>query len=290
MEMEYRDHRRRSRIIVILGLILAVVAGSSAFYLVSQAQQLAGSGSTATSPIVVAVRLIPARKPIEAGDVAIREVPIDPTNANGIFVSLDKVIGLIPGVNILEGQPIYANFLASAALGGQFQILAPGETLAPDSPAWRAVSLTIPDDRAVGGAIQPGDHIDIFMSAFVLVPLELSEAGKYYSDKATKIIYQDVTVLSKSGQDYVVKIPLEVAEEISHIQATGQSQFSAALRPVEDTRPVDASRFGETTNLILQHYGLPIPQTWPPGKGAVPTPTPTASPVPSPSPTPSPAP
>jgi pilus assembly protein CpaB len=290
MEMEYKDHRRRSRIIMILGLILAVVAGGSAFYLVSQAQSEAGSGSTATTPVVVAVRLIPARKPIEAGDVAIREVPIDPTNANGVFVSVDKVIGLIPGVNILEGQPIYANFLASAALGGQFQILAPGETLAPDSPAWRAVSLTIPDDRAVGGAIQPGDHIDIFISAIVQVPLELADAGKFYTDKATKIIYQDITVLSKTSQDYVVKVPLAIAEEISHVQATGQSQFSAALRPVEDTRPVDASKLGETTNLIIQRYGLPIPQTWPPGKGSIPTPAPSASPGPSASPSPSPKP
>lgn len=290
MEMEYRDHRRRSRIIVILGLILAVVAGGSAFYLINQAQLEAGSGPAATTPIVVAVRLIPARKAVEAGDVAIREVPIDPTNANGVFVSVDKVVGLIPGVNILEGQPIFANFLASAALGGQFQILAPGETLAPDSPAWRAVSMTIPDDRAVGGAIQPGDHVDIFVSATVQVPQELSDLGKYYTDKATKIIYQDLTVLSKTGQDYVVKVPLELAEEISHIQATGQSQFSAALRPLEDTRLVDASKFGETTNLIIQHHGLPIPQTWPPGKGVVPTSTRSASPASSASPTALPAP
>jgi Flp pilus assembly protein CpaB len=290
MEMEYRDHRRRSRIIVILGLILAIVAGGSAFYLVNQAQLKAGSGTTATTPIVVAVRLIPARKAIEAGDVAIRDVPVDPTNANGVFVSLDKVVGLIPGVNILEGQPIYANFLASSALGGEFQILAPGETLAPDSPAWRAVSMTIPDDRAVGGALQPGDHVDIFVSANVQVPEELSNLGKYYTDRSTKIVYQDLTVLAKTGQDYVVKVPLDLAEEISHLQATGQSQFSAALRPLEDTRPVDASKFGETTNLILQHYGLPIPQTWPPGKGVAPTPNPSSSPAPSASPAVSPAP
>ena len=290
MEMEYKDHRRRSRIIMILGLILAIVAGASAFFLVNQAQQEAGTGAGETTPIVVAVRLIPARKAIEAGDVAVRNVPIDPTNAAGVFTSVDKVVGLIPGVNILEGQPIYANFLASAALGGQFQILAPGETMAPDSPAWRAVSLTIPDDRAVGGAIQPGDHVDIFISALVQVPVDLSAAGKYYSDKATKIIYQDITVLSKSGQNYVVKVPVAIAEEISHIQATGQSQFSAALRPVEDTRPVDASKLGETTNLIIQRYGLPIPETWPPGKGVVPPPLPTASPGPSGSPGPSPSP
>ena len=48
------------------------------------------------------------------------------------------------------------NMLASAATGGQFSILEPGETVAPDSEAWRAVSMTVPDDRAVGGLLQPG--------------------------------------------------------------------------------------------------------------------------------------
>ena len=140
MEMEFRDNRGRG--IIVVGLILAVVAGGSAFFLISRAQQEASSGSVQTAPIVVAVRQIPARKPIEAGDVQLRQVPIDPTNANGVFTDVTKVIGLIPGVNILTGQPIYTNLLASRTQGGQFSILQPGETLAPDSPLWRAVSLT----------------------------------------------------------------------------------------------------------------------------------------------------
>ena len=37
--------------------------------------------------------------------------------------------------------------------GGGFAILEPNETVGPDSEAWRAVSLTIPDDRAVGGML-----------------------------------------------------------------------------------------------------------------------------------------
>ena len=91
-----RDNGRRGRFIVILGLILAVVAGGSAFFLVNQAQQTA-SGNVQTTPLVVALRQIPARKPIEAGDVAIRQVPVDPTNLNGTFADPTKVIGLIPG-------------------------------------------------------------------------------------------------------------------------------------------------------------------------------------------------
>ena len=178
---------------------------------VNQAQQ-AANGSAKTTPVVVAARQIAARKPIEAGDVAVREVPLDPTNANGTFSDVTRVIGLIPGVTILAGQPIYTNLLASQVRGGEFSILEPGETLAPDSPLWRAVSLTIPDERAVAGEVSPGDHVDIFLTVTVLVPQDLLDKGQIYSDKSTKVVYQDIEVLAKTSSMYVVKVPLASAE------------------------------------------------------------------------------
>ena len=289
MEMEFNDNRSRGRFVIVMGLILAVIAGGAAFFLISQAQQQAArSGATAT--IVVAIRQIPARKPIEASDIAVREVPIDPTNAQGVFADPTKVIGLVPGVTILEGQPVYANFLASQAQGGQFSILGPGETIAPDSEAWRAVSLTVPDDRAVGGLVRPGDTVDVFVTTTVSVPEALAEAGRYVTDKSTKITYQDLIVLAKAQTFYVMKVPAALAEEISHLQASGAAAFSLALRPPTDDRTVDASRLGETTNLIIQRYGLPIPVPFPGGPGAPATPRPSPSPTPKPSPEPSPTP
>ncbi len=289
MDMEFREDRGRGRTIMVLGLILAVVAGGAAFYLVSQAQQQATSAGGVKVSIVVAAKPIAARKPIEASDVTVREVPDDVTNSTGVFSDPTKVIGLVPGVAILEGQPVYANFLASQAQGGQFTILGPGETVAPDSEAWRAVSMTVPDDRAVGGMLRPGDTVDVFVTTTLTVPDDIAAAGKYYTEKSTKITYQDLVVLAKAANLYVMKVPETLAEEISHLQAAGTASFSLALRPPEDTRLVDASRLGETTNLIIQRYGLPIPQVYPTGKGGVssiPAPTPSA-PAASPSPVPS---
>ncbi len=283
MEMEFNDGRGRGRFVIVMGLILAVVAGGAAFFLISQAQQQAAQ-SGATQAIVVAAKPIPARKPIEASDVAVRSVPVDPTNAQGVFSDPTKVIGLVPGVAILEGQPVYANFLASQAQGGEFSILEPGETIAPDSEAWRAVSLTVPDDRAVGGLVRPGDTVDVFVTATVTVPDDISALGRMYTDKSTKITYQDLVVLAKANTFYVMKVPAALAEEISHLQASGAAAFSLALRPPQDDRSVDASQLGETTNLIIQRYGLPIPQTYPSGKGVPVVPAPTAKPSPSPSP------
>ena len=62
--------------------------------------------------------------------------------------------------------------------------------------------------------------------------------------------------------------------------------MSMALRPDIDQRPVDASKLGETTNRIIEKYGLPIPENYPVGNEPLATlpPLPSATPFPTPSP------
>ena len=290
MEMEYRDTGRRGKVIIVLGVILALAAGGAAFFLISQAQQNAGKQGLPKVPVVVAIQPIAARKPIEATDVEVREIPIDPTNAEGIVSSIDKVIGRVPAVTILQGQLITTNLLASTATGGQFSILGPADSISPDSEAWRAISVTVPDDRAVGGLLQPNQTVDVFVTATALVPQSLQDLGRYYTDKTTKITYQDMPILAKAGSFYILKATLPIAEEIAHLQASGTATFSLALRPDEDVRIVDATGLGATTNMLIRRYGLPIPEVFPPGTGPIPTAQPTAKPSVAPSTSPSPAP
>lgn len=293
MEMEYKDPSRRGRYIVIIGVILAVVAGAAAFLLINQAQQQAGQGGLQKVSVVVALQTIPARKIIEATDVTVREIPLDETNAQGIASTPDKVVGRVPAVTILQGQMVLTNLLASSTEGGQFSVLGPDETIGPDTPDWRAISMTVPDDRAVGGLLTANQTVDVFVTASVNVLTDsevgLGEEG-YYSDKSTKISYQDLVILAKSGTFYVLKVPIDIAEEISHLQASGTASFSLALRPEVDTRLVDASSLGTTTNRVIIRYGLPIPVVFPPVSGPVPTPAPTPTPAPSAAPGTSPAP
>jgi Flp pilus assembly protein CpaB len=215
-------------------------------------------------------------------------VPLDPSVSDAIvFKQPDQVIGRVLAVTVLQDQILTQNMLAGAAAGSQFSILEPGETVAPDSEAWRAVSLTVPDERAVGGLLQPGMTVDVLMSATVNVPQDLLDAGRYYTDKSTKITYQNMVILAKAGQFYVVKATLQVAEEISHLMAAGNATFSLIMRPEADIRTVDVSRLGETTNKLISKYGLPVPEVFPPGHGPIPTAQPTPSPDPNASPAPS---
>jgi Flp pilus assembly protein CpaB len=286
MDPEFRENRRRQRAIIAVGVVLALVAGGAAFYLVNQAQQQAAQSGAQKVAVVVAVRAIPARQAIVAEDVTLREVPLDDTNAAGIATDVQQVIGRIPAVTVLQGQLVTTNMLASSSEGGQFSILGPDESVGPDSEAWRAVSLTVSDDLAVGGLLEAGQTVDVFVTAIVSVPESLAESGRYMTERSTKITYQNVLILAREGPFYVIRATLPVAEEISHLMAVGSATFSMALRPDTDLRPVDASRLGETTNKIIEKYGLPIPEPYPAGFGPVVTPAPTESPSPSPSPSP----
>jgi Flp pilus assembly protein CpaB len=281
-ELEFRDHGRRGKWIILLGVILALVAGAGGFYLLNQAQQQAATQGLPMVSVVVAAREIPARKPIEEADVVLRSVPQDVTNAAAL-TTVEEVVGRISGVSIPTGQLVTKNLLASAAAGGQFSVLGPEVDIADDSPNLRAVSLNVPDDRAVGGLIEPGQTVDVFVTVTVNVPESVAEQGRLYTDKSTKLTWQDVPVLAKSGTFYIVRVTETMAEEISHLQASGTAQFSLALRPPEDTRVVDTASLGETTNRIIDEYDLPVPETYPRGSGPRPASIePATPPVPAP--------
>jgi len=291
MEMEYKDTNRRGKAIIVLGLVLAVSAGGAAFFLINQAQQQAGQGELQKVSVVVAARDIPARKPIEPDDLAVRDVPLDATNGKGVVAKPDELVGRVLAVTVFKDQLVTTNLIASTAGGGGFSILQPNETVAPDSEAWRAVSITMTDASAVGGLLQAGETIDIFATATVNVPQELIAEGRYYSDRSTKLTYQNVVILARSGNFYIIRASIAVAEELAHLSAAGNVTFSAALRPEQDVRIVDASRLGATTNLIITRYGLPIPETYPARGGAIatlppllPSPTPSLQPSASPAP------
>ncbi len=302
MEVEYKDPSRRGRWIVLLGVVLAVVAGGAAFFLINNAQQKAGDSGLKTVSGYVAAREILANKAMVADDLVLRnDIPLDTTNAD-LITDENVLVGHLLAVDVPAGQLMTTNLLASGTVGLGFQILKPDETVAPDSEAWRAVAITVSDDRAVGGVIGAGMKVDVFVTASVTVQPPAGAPGAsaapgsvttavantvgstYYSDRSTKITYQDMEILARSGTYYILKVPLNVAEEIAHMQADGTPQFSLALRPDQDNRILDVSGLGETTNRIIERYGLPIPETIP-SRGQ---PYPTNPPIPSLTPPPSP--
>ena len=239
---------RRQRVIIAVGVILALVAGACRV-LPDQPGAAAGRSTSRTqqglrrsSPI----RAIPARQAIVAEDVTVREVPLDETNAAGVATDVKQVIGRIPAVTILQGQLVTTNMLASSAEGGQFSILGPGRN---GRPGLRGVAcrvpITVSDDLAVGGLLEAGETVDVFVTADRRpCPTDLGGWRQLHHGP----IHQDHLPerADPRPRGCVLHHPRQRCRwprRSPHLQAVGSATFSMALRPGTSTSgAVDATR------------------------------------------------
>ena len=150
------------------------------------------------------------------------------------------------------------NLFASDDANSDFSILGPDTQVTTDTPYWRAVALQVPAERAVGGQIKAGEHVDLFVSVDIKV-MQVDPDGNYQvvdtadknglsSGKSTKITYQDVEVL-KADPDaamYVLKVDLHQAEQIYQIVKKRPTRSASRCAPTRirasPTRASTASR------------------------------------------------
>ena len=310
MEMEFKDTERRRRLLlIVVGVLLAAAAGWGAFMIASGGG--GGTAQTITEPVLVAARDIPARQQVTVDDVTIRQVPIDEV-LDQSYTEAGLVVGRLTAVPVYADQQMTPNLFATNAADAEFAILGADEEVTLDSPFWRAVAVEIPANRAVGGEITAGQHVDLLVSVDIRVLTQDPETGEFeeadtatqdglMSGKSTKITYQDLEVLKADPDEnmYILKVSLHQAEEIAHVVQEAPDSFMIVLRPETDTRPVDTSQLGTTTDRLVMTYLFPAPQLIDlsqllgvpvaPGSGGG-TGTPSASPTPAPEESPSPTP
>ena len=261
MEFEYTDkHRRRSKVYIVAGLIIAALVGIVVFVALEGSALLSEPVEMRT--VVVAARDIASRKPIEEGDLATRTVPADPTN-EAAFTLIEDVLGRVSGVPIAAGQLVTRNMLAAGTSGQAYAILEAGEVYDPTGPDLRAVSVSVPDDRAVAGTLLAGQRVDLLVTlainpAIGVVteePAATAETG-FMAGPSTKVTLQMLTVLARNGSIYILRTDLATAEKIAELAAAG-GQFTLVLRPDEDDRVANTT--GSTLDRLLDEFDFPIP-------------------------------
>ena len=271
MTDDFVAERRRRRFVLIGGLVLGLVAAAAVYFLLTRP---GGGGPTATqaqTTIVVAAINIKAHTQILPEMVKTESVPADPV-FDETATEVKDVVGRVALVDITAGQPMQNSMFGTGTAGG-VSILEPGETVGPDSPLWRAVSITVPADRAVGGLVRAGDHVDLIVTMApqlydptgglvgVNDPGHPALFGQVYSDSTTKVTLTDVEVLVATADSsvYVLKVDEHQAEQIAHIQSSVDNQFTLTLRPQADTRSFDPTGYGQTSNSLFNLYAFPIP-------------------------------
>ena len=264
MELEYSDRNsRRSKLYIVVGVIVALVVAATV-YVALQASGLTDEVEVETRTVVVAAVDIAARQPIAETDVTTREVVADPANATA-FATVDEAIGRITAVSIPVGQVLAPNLLASTTEGQTFSILAPGEEFDPEGPDYRAVSLTVAASNAVAGTLTAGQRVDLVVTMQVSPPAEEAPEeddapqpdAQLMGGPSTKVTLQQITILAREGDQYIVRADLPTAEKIAELTAAG-GVFTMVLRPEQDDRTAETE--GSTIDRLIEEFDFPVPE------------------------------
>ena len=136
------------------GVILAVVAGGARSSSSARRSSRPARRGLQKVAVVVAAQTIPARKPIEAADVSRPRGPARRDQRPGHRHHPDKVIGRVPAVTSSPARWSRPTCSPRAPRAASSRSSGPTRRSAPTRAPWRAVSMTVPDDRAVGGLLQ----------------------------------------------------------------------------------------------------------------------------------------
>lgn len=262
MELEYTDkNSKRSKVYIAVGVVIALIVAAVVF-LALQSSGLTASDEAEMRQVVVAARDIAARKPIEEGDVITRQVAVDATNADA-YSQIDEVLGRVTGVAVTTGQLVTRNLLASTTTGQAFSIIESGQEYDPAGPDLRAVSVTVPDDKAVAGVLQPGQRVDLIVTMAINPELgqdadaAAQTQAEFVPGPSTKVTLQQMTILARNGAIYILRADLATAEKIAELTAAG-GQFTMVLRPDPDDRTAETN--GSTIDSLIDEFQFPVPR------------------------------
>jgi pilus assembly protein CpaB len=262
------DPRRRARIILILGVLLALGAGAGTFFYASSAQTAAPPPEEPKVAFVVAARELPARTALTAADVKVAKIAADAAPATALK-DPKEAIGKILVTHVTINEPLLPTKFAAAERA--FTVFPVGEKVEAGSPNYRVMTITVPDNFAVGGVLGPGDYVDI-MYVFSFDPatkVQLPQGAtvptggaagqqqKIIPDTVAKIILGPMQILARTTNVYTIRVDAALAERIAYIQAAGGTlQF--LLRAPQDDRTVTTT--GATFSNIYTTFKISIPE------------------------------
>jgi pilus assembly protein CpaB len=171
---------RRSRLYIIIGTALALLAFLAAAALASAPYLFPASGSG--TRVVVAKTNITARTRIVSSDLELLAVTPTPP---GSFTSMSAVAGKGARIDILAGEPITGNLISDAP-----DVLSSSETTyLPIPQGYVAVTIPTSEQTGVAGYIQVGDRIAI------LANINTQVFGTGPATQAVRTAFTDLVVI-----------------------------------------------------------------------------------------------
>ncbi len=252
--------RRRARLILIVGIVLAVFAGGGTFLYASSAKSDTPV-AVETVKVLVAAREIPAKTTLTPADLKLQDYNTDAKPAAALSKSEDA-IGKITIQPISVGEPIMPNKFADpknpAFVVMPANFVGQDGAPAPGSPNFRAMSITVPDANAVGGALVAGDIVDLMFTLNFDPARYLQRPTPIQGpDFSAKIILERVPILARLASVYTIRVDSLTAERIAYLQASG-GQLNFLLRAPRDERA--SGSVGATFGDIYRNFNIKIPE------------------------------
>jgi len=148
---------RRGRILILLGLILALGTAGAVFVLLQGSTTPPPEAQIQREDVVVAMQPIAEDEPVE-GRLELRAMPVD-TIPDGALRSLDGTAGMLAAGPIPQGTIIQQALLISPV-----QLMAEGELGTLVETGFVGVAMPIDELSSVSYGVRPGDHVDILMT------------------------------------------------------------------------------------------------------------------------------
>jgi len=149
---------RRGRILILLGLILAIGTALAVWVIINGMEQ---KPTVDMENVVVSAQPIAAQEPVE-GRIGLQPWPTEYI-PQGALRSLDAAAGKLAAGPIPQGTVLQPEMLISPA-----DLATMGELGKLVEPGLVAISFPIDELSSVSYGIQPGDHIDVLMTFFFL--------------------------------------------------------------------------------------------------------------------------
>ena len=153
------------RLFIIVGLLLAILAGAGVFFLGGTIGGGGGIGGAPTTTVVVAKQPIAMRHAITASDLETSKVSGSFTSVNNVYANPSDVVNLIAQVQITKGSVITSDMLAKDV--GLVSGAAPAYL--PLASGYVAMTIPTGEQQGVAGHITLGDYITVVSSASVSV-------------------------------------------------------------------------------------------------------------------------
>ena len=153
------------RLFIIVGLLLAILAGAGVFFLGGTIGGGGGIGGAPTTTVVIAKQPIPMRHAITASDLETTKVSGSFTSVNNTYGNTSDVVNLIAQIQITKGSVITSDMLAKDV--GLVSGAAPAYL--PLASGYVAMTIPTGEQQGVAGHITLGDYITVVSSASVSV-------------------------------------------------------------------------------------------------------------------------